>query len=30
MKDIYGAFKKFKKGFPAIYEAHEALGKTDP
>jgi 4-carboxymuconolactone decarboxylase len=27
MKDVHSAFKKFKKEFPAIYEAHEALGK---
>jgi 4-carboxymuconolactone decarboxylase len=28
MKDIHEAFKKFKKEFPAISEAHEALGKV--
>jgi alkylhydroperoxidase/carboxymuconolactone decarboxylase family protein YurZ len=27
MKDIHDAFKKFKKEFPAVYKAHEALGK---
>jgi len=27
MKEIHEAFKKFKKEFPAIYAAHEALGK---
>ncbi len=28
MKDIHNAFKKFKKDFPAIHKAHEALGKV--
>jgi alkylhydroperoxidase/carboxymuconolactone decarboxylase family protein YurZ len=28
MKDIHNAFKKFKKEFPAIHKAHEALGKV--
>jgi len=28
MKDIHEAFKKFKKEFPAISKAHEALGKV--
>jgi 4-carboxymuconolactone decarboxylase len=27
MKGIHAAFKKFKKEFPSIYKAHEALGK---
>ena len=27
MDDIHGSFKKFKQEFPAVYEAHEALGK---
>jgi 4-carboxymuconolactone decarboxylase len=27
MKDIHDIFKKFKKEFPSIYKAHEALGK---
>lgn len=27
MKDIHDAFKKFKKEFPAIHKANEALGK---
>ena len=27
MKDIHAAFKDFKKEFPAIYKAHQALGK---
>jgi len=27
MKEIHEAFKKFKKEFPSIHEAHEALGK---
>ena len=27
MEDMHDALKKFKKDFPEIYEAHEALGK---
>lgn len=27
MEDIHGSFKKFKREFPAVYKAHEALGK---
>jgi len=27
MKEIHDAFTKFKKEFPSIYKAHEALGK---
>lgn len=27
MKEIHAAFKKFKKEFPSIYKAYEALGK---
>lgn len=27
MKDMHDALKKFKKDFPAIYKAHENLGK---
>jgi 4-carboxymuconolactone decarboxylase len=28
MKDIHEPFKKFKEECPAIFEAHEALGKV--
>ncbi len=27
MKDIHDDFKRFKKEFPAVHKAHEALGK---
>ncbi|MCK9226890.1 MAG: carboxymuconolactone decarboxylase family protein [Syntrophorhabdaceae bacterium] len=27
MKDIHDALKQFKKEFPEVYKAHEALGK---